>query len=108
MAASRVPLASSPELRARFGEPAALTVRLEEELFVVDAETLDLAPRAAELIAAHPLAKPALVGAEIELATPPCATVAEAIEHLAAGRAALAGAAGPRGLTLLGAGAHPF
>src|SRR4051794_20097672 len=99
---------SADALRARYDAPSAPTIGLEEELFVVDAGTLDLAPRAHELIAAHPLAKPELVAAEIELATPPCATVAEAIEHLAAGRAALAGAAGPRGLTLLGAGAHPF
>src|SRR4051794_25200119 len=99
---------SSAELRAAFDEAAPLTVGLEEELFVVDAETLDLAPRAAELLAADPRAKPELVAAEIELASPPCATVAEAIGHLAAGRAALARAAAPRGLALLGAGVHPF
>src|SRR4051794_35037723 len=99
---------SSTELRAAFDEAAPLTIGLEEELFVVDAETLDLAPRAAELLDADPRAKPELVAAEVELASPPCATVAEAIGHLAAGRLALAGAAAPRGLALCGAGAHPF
>ena len=99
---------STAELRSVFDELTPLTVGLEEELFVVDAETLDLAPRAAELVEAHPDAKPELVAAEIELASPPCATVDEAIAHLGVGRAALAGLAAERGLALLGAGAHPF
>src|SRR3954447_3576355 len=98
MAASRAPLPSSTELQARFDEPAPLTVGLEEELFVVDAETLDLAPRPAALLGAHALAKPGRVAAEIALATPPCATVAEAATHLAEGRRALAAVAGERGV----------
>src|SRR6476646_10203940 len=98
MVPSRQPPPSTAQLRACFDEPSAPTIGLEEELFVVDAGTLDLAPRAQELVGAHPLAKPELVAAEIELATPPCATVADAIEHLAAGRRALAEAAAQRGL----------
>jgi carboxylate-amine ligase len=108
MAASRQAPPSTAELQASFDASAALTVGLEEELFVVDAQTLDLVPRADEIVEADPRAKPELVAAEVELATPPCDSVAEAIGHLAEGRRALAAAAADRGLALLGAGAHPF
>jgi carboxylate-amine ligase len=108
MAASPSAPPSSAQLRACFDAPSPLAVGLEEELFVLDAETLDLAPRADELVTADPRAKPELVAAQIELATPPCAGVEEAAAHLADGRRALDGAAHERGLRLMGAGAHPF
>jgi carboxylate-amine ligase len=85
-----------------------MTVGLEEELFVLDAATLDLAPRAHELVAAHPEAKPELVAAQVELATPPYDTLDAALDHLAKGRRTLDAAAQARGLRLMGAGAHPF
>lgn len=108
MAGSPSPPPSSAQLRAVFDAPSTMTVGLEEELFVLDAGTLDLAPRAHELVAADPQAKPELVAAQIELATPPCDPLDAALEHLAAGRRSLGGAARERGLRLMGAGAHPF
>jgi carboxylate-amine ligase len=103
-------MTAAADLRARFDEPAPLTVGLEEEVMVLDAQTLDLAPRAAELIAAaaDERLKPELPAAQVEVATPPCASVTEAAAELAEGRRALAAAADGLGLRLAGAGAHPF
>ena len=39
-------------IESKFAETASFTVGVEEELMVLDAESLALAPRAAELIAA--------------------------------------------------------
>jgi glutamate---cysteine ligase / carboxylate-amine ligase len=97
-------------LRAAFDVDAPMTVGLEEELMVLDAATLDLAPRAAELlarVAGDPRYKPELPAAQLEIVVPPAATVREAAAALAAARAELAAAAGGSVL-LAGAGAHPF
>ena len=97
-------------LRQAFDEEAPLTVGIEEELMLLDPETLDLAPRARELLArleGDPRFKPELPAAQIELLTPPAASVGEASLALAEGRATLAEAAA--GLARpAGAGAHPF
>lgn len=98
------------ELRAAFDAPAPLTVGLEEEVLLLDPDGLDLAPCAAAVLAAtgdDPRFKLELPAAQLEIVTPPCASVPEAVRHLAEGRRALA--AGARGLVrLAGAGAHPF
>jgi glutamate---cysteine ligase / carboxylate-amine ligase len=97
-------------LRAAFEEPSAMTVGLEEELMILDARSLDLAPRAPELLAAtggDPRFKPELPAAQVEIAVPPAATVPEAAAALAAARTDLAGAAAPD-CRLAAAGAHPF
>ena len=103
-------LPTAAELRASFEGDGPLTVGLEEELMLLDAETLDLAPRAAEVIAAlggDPRFKLELPAAQLEIVTAPHATVAEAAAELARARAELAAAAAPR-FRLAGAGAHPF
>ena len=41
------PIPTADELRTAFDAPAPLTVGLEEELMLLDPETLDLLPRAA-------------------------------------------------------------
>jgi carboxylate-amine ligase len=97
-------------LRAVFGAPSPPTVGLEEELMLLDPATLDLAPRAAELIgglggdARFALELPA---AQLEIVVPPSATVPEAAAWLARSRRELA-----RGLEgevrLAAAGLHPF
>jgi carboxylate-amine ligase len=97
-------------LRAAFEAPAAMTVGIEEELMVLDAHSLDLAPRAPELLAAtggDPRFKPELPAAQVEIAVPPAVTVPAAAAALAAARADLAGAAAPD-CRLAAAGAHPF
>lgn len=111
MAHSLSPPPTTAELVARFDEPSPPTVGLEEEIMVLDARTLDLAPRAAEVLAragdGDGRFKPELVAAQLEIATAPCATVDEAVAQLVGGRRALAAAAGPD-LRLACAGAHPF
>jgi len=95
-------------LRAAFEEPGLVTVGLEEELMLLDAETLDLAPHAADAIAGldgrFKLEMPA---AQLEIVTAPHPTVAAAAEELARSRADLAAAVEGR-FRLAGAGAHPF
>lgn len=79
---------------------------------LLHADTLDLVPRAQELldrVAGTAPVVPELVAAQVETVTPPARTVPEALETLAAGRRALAHAAdGLGGLRLACAGAHPF
>jgi glutamate---cysteine ligase / carboxylate-amine ligase len=105
------PAALTPEaLRAAFQAPSAMTVGIEEELMVLDARTLELAPRAHEVLAAtggDPRFKPELPAAQLEIALPPAASVPEAAAALARGRADLAAVAAPD-CRLAAAGAHPF
>jgi carboxylate-amine ligase len=96
--------------RAVFDVAAPMTVGLEEELMVLDAETLDLTPRASDVlrrVAGDPRFKPELPAAQLEIVVPPAATVGEAAAALSAARADLAEAASGIGV-LAGAGAHPF
>jgi carboxylate-amine ligase len=94
-------------VRDAFEEPSPVTVGLEEELMLLDGDTLDLAPRAGEVIetlGGDPRFKLEMPAAQLEIVTAPHATVAEAAHELATSRAALAAA----GFRLAGAGAHPF
>ena len=103
-------LPDATELRAAFDRPGHGTVGIEEELMVLDPQTLDLAPRADALLAeleGDARFKPELIAAQIELITPATDTVAEAAVHLAEGRRRLLAAAGGE-LLLAGAGTHPF
>ncbi len=98
------------DLHAAFAAPSPPTVGLEEELMLLDPETLDLEPRAAEVLAAldgDARFKLELPAAQLEIVTAPHATVAQAAAELAQARADLAAAAAPR-FRLAGAGAHPF
>lgn len=94
-------------LRAAFEEPGPVTVGLEEELMLLDAETLDLAPHAAQVIGDDPRFKLELPAAQLEIVTAPHPNVAAAAEELARARADLAAAVDGR-FRLAGAGAHPF
>jgi carboxylate-amine ligase len=97
-------------LRAPFERRGAMTVGLEEELLLLDPETLDLAPRAEEALAAmggDPRVKLELPAGQIELLSAPAATVGEAAAQLAEARAALAAAVAGF-LRPAGAGMHPF
>jgi carboxylate-amine ligase len=100
------------DLRARFDAHDTFTIGLEEELMLLDPETLDLVPAAGKLLDGGPLAgdqrfKRELPAAQLEIAAPPAATVAEAAAHLAAARADLLAAADGR-VTFAAAGVHPF
>ena len=66
-------------LRARFDAPDELGIGLEEELFLLDGETLDLLPNAREVLERvpdDPRFKLELPASQLEIVTPPCADVA--------------------------------
>src|SRR3990170_44323 len=73
-------------IEQHFGESRALSVGIEEELMILDAETLELAPRSQLLV--EEAAKRALPGGPR--------------------RGALAEIAGQNGLLIAAAGSHPF
>jgi glutamate---cysteine ligase / carboxylate-amine ligase len=100
----------SANLRAAFDAGAPMTVGLEEELMLLDPATLDLTPRAADVlerVEGDPRFKPELPAAQLEIVLPPAASVGEATAALSAARRELAAAANGIG-SLAGAGAHPF
>lgn len=87
-----------------------MTIGIEEELMVLDPDSLDLAPRAGELLArldGDPRFVRELPAAQVEIVLPPVATVGEASALLAQARADLA-AAGEGIARFAGAGVHPF
>jgi glutamate---cysteine ligase / carboxylate-amine ligase len=103
------PIPTADDLRTAFDAPEPLTLGLEEELMLLDPETLDLLPRAAELIesAGDERFKLEMPAAQLELTLPPARTVPEAVAELARARCDLAAAAAPLG-RLAAAGVHPF
>jgi carboxylate-amine ligase len=100
---------TAAELRAAFDAPAPLTLGLEEELMLLDPATLDLLPRAREVVdaARDDRFKLELPAAQLELSLPPERSVPAAIAALGAARRDLAAAAEPVG-RLATAGVHPF
>jgi glutamate---cysteine ligase / carboxylate-amine ligase len=101
---------SSTQLSAAFEIEAPLTIGVEEELMLLDPDSLDLAPVATKLLArtgGDPRFKLELPAAQLEIVTPPLATVGAIAAFLAGARRDLAAAAD--GLArLAGAGVHPF
>src|SRR5215217_6568191 len=101
---------SAATLRELFDGVTDHTVGVEEELMLLDPETLDLlpaAPRVAEELGDRVSLRPELPAAQVETASPICASIAEAAEALAAARRELAsGVAG--WARLAGSGTHPF
>jgi carboxylate-amine ligase len=103
-------LPTADELRAAFEQHTEATVGLEEELMLLDAETLDLAPHAPaaiDALAGDRRFKLEMPAAQLEIVTAPHTGIAEAVAELAAARRALADAVAPR-FRLAAAGAHPF
>ena len=101
---------SAGSLRALFDGVTDHTVGVEEELMLLDPDTLDLLPAAArvhaELGGRVPL-RAELPAAQVETASPVCDSIDEAARALAAARRELgAGVAG--WARLAGAGTHPF
>jgi carboxylate-amine ligase len=101
---------TAERLRATFDEVEPLTVGVEEEVMVLDPETLDLVPeadRVLRLVDGDPRFKQELPAAQIEIVTRPRRSVTEVAEELAAGRRDLAARAGAR-WRFAAAGVHPF
>jgi glutamate---cysteine ligase / carboxylate-amine ligase len=88
------------------------TIGIEEELMILDAETLELT-NAIEALLEEPAVdggeiKPELHESVLEVATDPCRHTAEAAEQLRGLRAAVREKAAARGFTIGSAGTHPF
>lgn len=89
------------------------TIGIEEELMILDGDSLELAQRVEDLLAAVPAdyegqVKPELMASVLEIATTPCAGVDEAGAQLAELRAMVAGLARDRGLAIGAGGTHPW
>jgi carboxylate-amine ligase len=101
-------------IEAHFGESTPWSVGVEEELMVLDAETLALAPRADELIAAGSdgaapgVLKSQLFASALELNSGVCEGPAGAADVIGRLRRLGAELAKERGLELAAAGTHPF
>ena len=97
----------------RFTGPS-YTIGVEEELMIVDSETLDLTNSIEGLLQdlaatdAEGDVKPELMESVCEIATTPCDTVAQAGVQLQNLRRTVASVAERRGLSLGSAGTHPF
>jgi carboxylate-amine ligase len=85
----------------------ALTIGVEEELLLVDPETLALAPGVEKLLGPTGL-KTELFSCLIETNTPVCETVDKARAEVARLRGVVREAAARVGLAVAGAGMHPF
>jgi carboxylate-amine ligase len=101
---------SGKRLRALFDAQDPLTVGIEEEVMLLDPESLDLAPCAAEALrrlAEPERFKPELPASQLEILTPPLGSATEATSRLAEGRrdlvAVLGGLARPAAVAV-----HPF
>jgi carboxylate-amine ligase len=101
-------------IERRFGESAPFTLGVEEELMLVDAETLAPAPVAAAVLrdgeGAHlpGTLKPELFAAVLEANTPVTRTAPEALRCLARMREAAAELAAAHGARVAAVAAHPF
>jgi carboxylate-amine ligase len=108
--ATQTPPTDVQTLRATFDAVEPLTVGIEEELMLLDPETLDLAPVAPQVLdrlGSDPRFKLELPAAQLEIALPPARSVADLATQLAAARREATAAAD--GLALLaGGGLHPF
>jgi glutamate---cysteine ligase / carboxylate-amine ligase len=84
------------EMRRRFDEVGGFTVGVEEETWLLDPETLDLAPVAAEVlraVAADPRFSGELPAAQLEIVTTPTPSAGDVVDQLGRARRDLAVAA---------------
>jgi carboxylate-amine ligase len=101
-------------IEQRFGESKEFSIGVEEEVMILDAETLALAPFVELLIdESEKLDLPGRLKTElfasiVELNTDTCDSVGEAHEALGQLRRAAAGIAEAHGLRIAAAGSHPF
>ncbi len=108
-ASKQAPPPSACTLRASFDAAAQYTVGIEDEVMLLEPETLELAPRAAEVLAlvdGDRRFKLELPASQLEIVTPPMASVPDAADALLAARRELADRT--RGFVrLAAAGVHP-
>jgi carboxylate-amine ligase len=91
-----------------FGSSAPGSLGVEEELFLIDAETLEPAPIAATVVPEPgPRIKHELFASVVEITTPVCADADEVLAELRRLRSEVAARAAEHGATILAAGTHP-
>ena len=91
-----------------FGSSAPYSLGVEEELFLVDAETLEPVPIAAQVVPEPgPRIKHELFASVVEITTPVCADPDEVLEELARLRSEVAARAARHDAAILAAGTHP-
>jgi len=88
----------------------AYTIGIEEELMILDRETLELVNAIESMLEESSTGdiKPELMESVLEISTDPCATVSEAGTQLRALRHQVIQAADTKGLAIGAAGTHPF
>src|ERR671931_309507 len=100
-----------PRVEHRFTGPS-YTLGIEEELMILDAETLELSNSIETMLEATPQAegqvKPELMESVCEIATTPCRNTREAGAQLRDLRRLAQRTAGELGLAIGSAGTHPF
>jgi glutamate---cysteine ligase / carboxylate-amine ligase len=101
-------------IEQHFGESSPWSLGVEEEVMILDAETLALSPGIQALVDwaegrdLPGVLKMELLASMVELATGVCETAHEALEAMAALRTGAAEAASENGLALAAAGTHAF
>ena len=102
-------VSEDPVVEAHFDGPN-YTIGIEEELMILDAETLELVNAIEGMLedSASEQVKPELMESVLEIATSPQPDAAAAGEELRALRRRVIDAAGRRGLAIGSAGTHPF
>jgi carboxylate-amine ligase len=90
-----------------WAESAPLTLGVEEELMILDADTLELAPRVDVFLGREGF-KTELFATMLELNTPVCRTPVEVGEALGTLRAAAVEVAEANGLRIAASGSHPI
>ena len=100
-----------PRVEHRFTGPS-YTLGVEEELMIVDAETLELVNGIETMLESMPATegdvKPELMESVLEVATTPCKTAGEAGAQLRELRRVTQRTAGEHSLAIGSAGTHPF
>jgi carboxylate-amine ligase len=100
-------------IEQRFGESEPFSLGVEEELMILDGESLQQKPAVAELLreldgeTADGRFKTELFASVVELNTPVCGTATEARERILELRRAVVAAAERLGLAIAAAGTHP-
>ncbi len=86
------------------------TIGIEEELMILDANTLELVNAIERLLEASPAGeiKPELMESVLEVSTEPCRNTAQAGDQLRALRAQVTATAASKRLAIGSAGTHPF
>jgi glutamate---cysteine ligase / carboxylate-amine ligase len=88
----------------------AYTLGIEEELMILDAQTLELVNAIEAMLEPAPIGeiKPELMESVLEISTAPCADIAEAASQLRALRRQVTETAAGKQLAIGSAGTHPF